>query len=383
MNFSKKFLILVMLFLILLSGCSSGSSFNDDGLTFEYNDYLEVLEDKFYFKQLNDNQKKIYMCLYDASINFETSFEYQFPFVEEDHNAAYQAFICDWPEYFWWTSLDNTTTEQFGKTTVKSVSEYLYTDSIQDYYNEMTGLIDGVINSISGDNDYDKIKSLHDYMIDNYEYNNDFFVNIDDDTYYSNDTIYKLLKDGVGTNFSYGLLFSTLASKLGYECHYVIPNNDSLCHNMIKINDNYYYIDVATDDYFSESTDFVSDKYLYFLATDDIELPRHINDKTYSHPSCSNDEYYMSDIPGKFFEEYDEKAIKNFIVDHFKNENNEILLVFDNTEDAKKIYDYLFEDFGAGFTDLYRKRINSNSGISYTYYMDDYYNYVIFTYKVQ
>lgn len=379
----KKLLIIMIMSLFLFS-CNKENKFNEDGLTFDYNQYVSTLEDKFYFKQLNDNQKKIYMSLYDASLRFDTTFEYNFAFNELDHNKAYNAFAYDWPEFFWWTSLNNTITDEKDSSIVLSESEYLYKETIKEDYEEMNYLIDEVVNNIKGDSDYDKIKCLHDFMLDTYNIDNDFFSNLDFDSleYSSNDNILKLLRDKDGTCYSYANLFSVLSNSLGYDCIYVAPNsNTSDCHNLIKLDDNYYYVDVAYDDMIGETSEFEIDKYLFFMANSDIELMSHHNNISYSFPSSTSLDFYYYNMSGKFFKSYDVKEVDNYVAECMKKGNKEIMLVFGNTDDCQSCYDHYFKNKAKGFYDLYSRRISAYYNISITYAMNDYYNYVIFSYE--
>lgn len=381
----KKINVLIILSIILLLfGCSKDNKFNEDGLTFEYDKYLSELEDKFYFKQLSDEQKKIYMCLYDASTRLEYSFEYNFPYVEFDHQKAYDAFLYDWPEYFWWASLDNTIGENSSAPALVSVSDYLYKESIKEDYESMNSLIDQVINKLEGESDYDKLKSLHDYMIDNYNINNDYFSRIDDDSqeYYSNNNIFKLLKDKDGTSDTYAFLFKVICSKLGYDCICVMPSfNSYTAHNLIMLDDKYYYVDVAYDDYIAEDSNFELDKYMFFLANKDIELAMHANNISFVFPNdVNNDDYYFYNMAGKYFKIYDEKEVDNFVVDCIKKKNKEIILVFNNSDDCQSCYDHYFSNKLKGFYDLYAKRINSYYNITVTYSKSNC-NYVIFSFE--
>lgn len=110
----------------------------------------------------------------------------------------------------------------------------------------------------------DKVKKIHDYIIENTKYDSLKTKNIKDTTYKSN-TSYGVLFQGYGICSGYADTLSIFLYKLG------IPNykisNDSHIWNLVLIDNVWYHIDLTWDDPIYSNIDLDLIEYDYFLIT--------------------------------------------------------------------------------------------------------------------
>lgn len=135
--------------------------------------------------------------------------------------------------------------------------------------------------------DLQKEKALHDYVVKNYEYDYDNYLNgtIPGDSY----SAYGLLINGKGVCASYADTMKLLLTKVGIECIEVSgqADNGSLGNhawNIVKIDNKYYHLDATWDDPVPDRPNEV--RYKYFNLSDDEISKDHIWDKN-KYPKCN------------------------------------------------------------------------------------------------
>ena len=171
----------------------------------------------------------------------------------------------------------------------KTIS-FTYTDkgkfslTIEHVYNkeeiaEINYVVDTKIKELITDNmsTQDKIKIIHDYIINNTKYDKLKNDNINDTTYKSN-TAYGVLIEGYGICSGYSDTMSIFLNKLGIQNYKI--SNDTHIWNLIYVNGKWVHLDATWDDPISEYNE---NRDTYFLITyDDLEKlddDTHIFDK--------------------------------------------------------------------------------------------------------
>lgn len=119
-----------------------------------------------------------------------------------------------------------------------------------------------------------KLKSIHDYIIDNTRYDTLKSKNINDMTYKSNTAIGVLL-EGYGICSGYSDAMSIFLDKLGIDNYKI--SNDTHIWNLVKVNNKWLHIDLTWDDPVYEQN---LNRDTYFLITT-AELEK-LNDDTHS-----------------------------------------------------------------------------------------------------
>lgn len=131
---------------------------------------------------------------------------------------------------------------------------------------EINKVVDKVIEDNINNNmpSREKIKIIHDYIIDNTEYDKLKYENKDDTTYKSN-TAYGVLIEGYGTCNGYADAMAIFLDKLNI-INYKISNDEHIW-NLVYLDGKWYHLDLTWDDPISENN---INRDTYFLITTEV-----------------------------------------------------------------------------------------------------------------
>ncbi len=284
--------------------------------------------DKYFYNQLNEYSKRIYEEFYENEVEMRTgTYKVQFggfftstlqkqngsELLGDYYQSAIEAYLYDNPNVFYLNVknmyLNIETITKGGKKTYN-----VYIDNgeavnyLADGFNSKTD-VDNALAKIESEanyilskktnNTYENIKMVHDYLIDNIEY----------DRTISNLYIYDIYgalvnKDAVCEG--YAKSFKYLMDKLGIPCVMVIGeatnstgNTENHAWNYVEINNNWYAIDTTWDDPISE-TGYVGyeARYRYFLVGENEIRKDHVENnqftvggKIFNYPNLSKENY--------------------------------------------------------------------------------------------
>lgn len=101
--------------------------------------------------------------------------------------------------------------------------------------------------------EYERVKAIHDYIVLQTAYDMELFESCGEegcDTLEAGHTAYGLLSSGLAVCEGYARTFSALLDEVGIENYYVTGYGDDVLHawNMVKVDGEYYYVDVTWDD---------------------------------------------------------------------------------------------------------------------------------------
>lgn len=127
--------------------------------------------------------------------------------------------------------------------------------------------------NLSGKSDYQKIKSVYDYMCDNIEYD---YEHLYDESYELQYTAYGAIVDKICVCQGYSVLFYRLALEMGIDARFIGGTAAGGGHawNIVKLGDKYYLLDSTWDAGY--------DTYDYFLRGSDNFLD-HVCDEIYDY----------------------------------------------------------------------------------------------------
>lgn len=373
MNFKKLLIIIILMTLITISCIwinylyntppKTILEFNELGIKFNPYNEINDYQNKFHYQTLNEDEKVFYSCLYHSSINNLNHFE----FIKENDNKemvnAMGAFIEDWPEYYWWNTI-NTKTIEVKNTLGK---KYYYLTSIADeseedikmYSSLIENKAEDILTCIKGSDDYTTIKNIHDYIIDNTTYNLEKVDSQD---------LRSVLLENEGVCAGYAETFQYLCNKLGYDCYCVKGqaklNNIELHEwNIIQIDNKWYLVDTTFDEYTDENKNEIGIKYDNFLATDKILKIDHISNNNYKYPNCIDDNFYFYNMPGMFIENFSEESISPFLIKWIKQNTKELHFKFNNKKELNLFIEWLnndgfFKFYGENISEYYNLKIN-------------------------
>lgn len=129
---------------------------------------------------------------------------------------------------------------------------YLYSEK---RINEITEKVEKILNSLNINDleDYDKIKTVHDYIINNVKYDVD--RNEVNDSKYESYNAYGPLFQGYATCNGYTDLMAIFLTKMGFDNYKIATTKDEISYsntghiwNAVKVNDEWLHLDLTWDD---------------------------------------------------------------------------------------------------------------------------------------
>lgn len=177
---------------------------------------------------------------------------------------------------------------------------------IFNHRKEINKKVDYIISNVITNNmsDFEKEKVIHDYIINNSKYDEDYILSIK----VSNESYspYGVLIKGKGVCEGYAKAMKLIMDKINIECIIVVGKANKTDHawNMIKLDNNYYHVDLTWDDpVTNDSSDILS--YDYFNINDKDMRKDHIWDKN-NYPICNSTKYNYYYYNGMIIKNYDE-----------------------------------------------------------------------------
>jgi hypothetical protein len=259
-------------------------------------DLKKEIENRYYYNQLDDNGRKMYNTFLSNIDKFQAGDQYIKIDINEENagdsfQAAWDAFSVDRPEYFFIDTnklslLTNVKTNLFN---VKEYEYKLQPKNGETYYEKefktqegikfANSQLDAVTKSIIDQANTkatrdDKVKFIHDYLVDNINYSKD-------ENEASADTVYGALINKVCVCEGYAKSFKYLLDKLEIPCIIVFGNGTNSegkqeyhSWNYVKMDDDKWYaVDTTWDDPIivggGKAT--IAMKYKYFLVGSEIE----------------------------------------------------------------------------------------------------------------
>lgn len=206
------------------------------------------------------------------------------------------------------------------------VVEYKSTsDAVAKKQNEIKEKVKSVVAQVikPGMSVYEKELALHDWLIENGEYNNKILdlynegksLNEISEIYPDSFNAYGMLINGLGVCQSYAEAFKLLCDEAGVPCIVATGNLQTVPHawNMVKIGEKWAHVDATNNDIGIDHPVFnATDKSiaLEYTLNKDFEIDSQLG--KYTADSYVNDYYYVNDLYASSSEELEEKLIESF-----------------------------------------------------------------------
>ena len=245
------------------------------------------------FASLDEEEQQVFLFIADKLQNLENEMDLG-PYDIDVQRVikVCQALDVDFPEFFWYNAYSYTYNEMSGK--IKKLTFTLNYDleDIARRQEAMDRYVDTVVGQITEDmDDYTRVKLVHDYIIRNTDYD----LETPD-----NQNICSVMIEGKGVCAGYAKTMTLILNKAGVVTSTVYGKTitgEPHAWNLVKVEDQYYYIDTTWDDpnYVGEEAfrDFVD--YTYFnITTDDLLRSHEIDESLISYDVYKNTEnsYY-------------------------------------------------------------------------------------------
>lgn len=266
------------------------------------------------------------------------------------------------PEIFWIDGFSTTYDGTNTTVTINILNGY-DTNTIKEMSDELGETAYSIIHKIPDEySDYDKILYIHDYIVNNTEYD---MAGLEAGINGIWSTEYGCLVKGLATCQGYSKAFQYLMMQLGIEsgiCSGQGYDGTSHAWNYVYLNGKYYWVDVTWDDPTSETGDSNKLRHTYFLINDNLLLKTHtLGDDNIWIPTCSSfeDNYFSKN--GSYLVRYKLEDIDNILNNHAQNDTIEMMFASESLYNLalKK----LFQENEIWNTKLFK---DSQSSISYS-----------------
>ena len=306
------------------------TNFENEIIIEDVSDSKQVsINDKYFYTQLTDTQKKIYDGLYQNKENMMSGkFTIQYgdafsnildkengsTILGDDYQAAVESFLYDNPDVFYIDAnklyLNIETTTRLLK---KTYSVFIGPAENSTYFakgfksekevrvakRKIETIKNNILSNLKG-NTYKNILFIHDYLVENIEYDKNSKSN-------GRYSIYGALIDKKCVCEGYSKAFKYLLNEANIYCEIMqgtatnsSGKNENHAWNCVYLNKKWYHIDVTWDDPIIIGNGRISNstKYKYFLKgkktiNKDHKLSYQFSDKgrNYSYPKTSENDY--------------------------------------------------------------------------------------------
>jgi hypothetical protein len=317
----------------------------------------------FYYDQLSEAEQRAYEQLLQAADAYKEEIPV-LPIPLDSFYAAESALTMDHPEFYWMASfVTHTRSNQVESVTFDVPEDAAETQAALD------AAAEEILTEILQENasDYDKVKSIFLYIVQNTDYGTDEGKEQD---------IRSVLLDHQSVCAGYAKTFEFLCRKSDIDCTYVqgySTEGESHAWNLVEIGGKGYWVDVTWGDpMFEESIagtapqDFVN--YAY-LCVDDEEIFRthrietgvifenYHQEDVFSYPSCSDPSLNYYRLNGCYFEGYDRTEVSRSVWSQMEaNPQSPLQMQFATEEAYQEAAADLFSDTDPYFVQILKER---------------------------
>ncbi len=255
--------------------------------------------------------------------------------------AAVNLMEKNYPEIFWVTGYSVQYNSEAAEVSFKILNHYK-PDMLKKMISALNQKIKLALQAANKSTAYDKILAVHDYLVNTTVYDRQHTSGKS-----LRHTAYGCLVEGKAVCEGYAKAFHLLMKHLKIESGICsgIAKRESHAWNYVKINQNYYWVDVTWDDpVYQKKTDAFAKwiSHNYFLINDDMLFRSRKIDKTNdSVPACKSvrDNYFVHNK--LYFKDYKFSDIDKLLTAHLKD--GKIEMMFESRRDLQNAVKDLFE----------------------------------------
>lgn len=338
---------------------------------------------EYYFKQLNEEEQRVYRELLKGIRAREKDF-YLTLSQDDSIDRCYHAVLKDHPEIFW---VHNH--EKIYKTTYSDsdyctfTPGYIYTESeISEIQNAMEAGFQEVSSLIPADaSDYEKVRIVYTYVIDNTQYQ------ASDDDQSIAGVFWK--KEAVCAGYAGAVQY--LLERIGVPCIYVDGSTQGSTEghawNIVKLDGEYYYVDATNGD----QPDFLNGNaaqleehktiiYDYFCPFPEEYEKKYIRSEELTVPDCTAKDMNFYVLNQGCFDGYDWETIYDYCKMRLDNGAAVVRFKFSNQEAFAAACNELLDNGEVQNVAQYYMKQNGLGQVEYHYgVLDNFYTiYLIF-----
>ena len=339
---------LIIFLIVSLSGCLP--KFGSESLIEEelQERQIDASEEVLYYgyQSLSKEEKKVYRQIAEGLEQQEAEIRIT-PLSEERLMTVFNMVMIDHSEYFWIEGeFQYTTVEDLNENTKTAIQlmpvytvEKEQTESLKQQIEQQA---DAWIAEIDASFDaYEKIKSVYELLIREVEY---------DETSLYNQTIQSVFLEKKTVCMGYAKATQYLLNKMGIFCTLVTGNildeaNSSHAWNLVRIGENYYYVDTTwgSPGYNAQGDREDAISYSYLCCSDKIISATHKANEDILLPSCTDESYHYYRRKGCWYETYDKERICDVLKRDIETNSPKTELCFQGEEEYQQAVQDLVE----------------------------------------
>ena len=339
---------LIIFLIVSLSGCLP--KFGSESLIEEelQERQIDASEEVLYYgyQSLSKEEQKVYRQIAEGLEQQEAEIRIT-PLSEERLMTVFNMVMIDHPEYFWIEGeFQYTTVEDLNENTKTAIQlmpvytvEKEQTESLKQQIEQQA---DAWIAEIDASFDaYEKIKSVYELLIREVEY---------DETSLYNQTIQSVFLEKKTVCMGYAKATQYLLNKMGIFCTLVTGNildeaNSSHAWNLVRIGENYYYVDTTwgSPGYNAQGDREDAISYSYLCCSDKIISATHKANEDILLPSCTDESYHYYRRKGCWYETYDKEHICDVLKRDIETNSPKTELCFQGEEEYQQAVQDLVE----------------------------------------
>lgn len=341
---------------------------------------IECRAEEYYYQNLPEHLKEAYRELYVRIMRNEDSGNLMSGVSVEEFWQTYYAVLADHPEIFWIGTSAQVEESGLTKTVVAySLETIVPVEERQVMRERLEAAADQCIGQIDSEaSAYQKIKFVYEYIINMTEYG----AGSPD-----SQNIQSVLLYQSSVCAGYSKAFQYILNRMNLFCTYItgtIRNGGDHGWNMVRIDDDYYYVDVTWGDpvfanQIEQSNGNDTINYMYLCCTEYDLFKTHVPGELIKLPVCESDAYDYYKLNGFFYETFDYNTIYQALMNSVWNDRSKIVMKFGSQEAYESAKYELFEGKLLKDPGGYLMEINGVSSWNYRYHTeDDFYLITIF-----
>lgn len=376
----RKRLLLLLAAALLLGGCGAAErakyQFFDAGVevweeTASKKGIVSSVEE-YHYSQLSASLQEVYREMYVHMMSNEDSGALLSSVGVDDFWDVYYAVLSDHPEIFWvGSSVQAEENSLIGKVVSYKIEAAVPVEARPSMREKIEAAADACISGIPPEaGTYDKIKYVYEYLIDTVEYQADSA---------DSQNIQSALLYHSSVCAGYSKAFQYILNRMGIFCTYVtgqIKDGGDHGWNMVRIDDDYYYVDVTWGDpvfanQVGEPSQGDVKNYNYLCCTQEELFKTHIPDASLTLPPCTSDQYNYYRRNGYYYETFDWNTIYDAVMQSVWNGEESLVMKFGSQEAYDAARYELFENNLLSDAGQYLMKINGTDTWNYRYHTDD------------
>lgn len=258
------------------------------------------------YSTLDEEEQKVYRQLAAGIEEFQEKIPVD-SISQEQLEKVMRVLMADHPEYFWTDGTSSYTYQELpggGLQNMEVQPEYQTTgQEAQSLKSQIEAKADQWIQGAPQGDAYEKIKYVYETLIDQVGYQ---------ENSPQNQNIRSVFLEGKTVCMGYSKAAQYLLNRMGIFCTLVTgtvtgEKPSSHAWNLVKINDQYYYMDVTWGNpgYLNPVENDAYISYSYLCCNWDTLAATHVPDDTIPLPSCEDDSYNYYKNKGRWYDTFD------------------------------------------------------------------------------